>query len=82
MIVFIQLDRPSFCSSFGLSVSFVRIGSLVFSETWHGVRGPYIVVRDRAGFFEKNPHRAKRTKNGQKWLKNMVFGIFKKIRSL
>ena len=39
----------------GLSVlpsgSFLGIGSLVFSETEHGVRGP-CVVRDRARFFE------------------------------
>ena len=34
--------RPSFC----LSVSFLRIGSLVFYETQHGVRGPYIVICD------------------------------------
>ena len=37
---------------------------------------------DRAGFFGKNPHLAKMTKNGQKWPKNMVFGLFKKIMSL
>ena len=61
---------------------FLRIGSFVFSETEHGVRGPYIVMSDRAGFFGKNPHRAKMTKNGQKWPKNMVFGLFKKITSL
>ena len=52
--------------SFHLSVSFLRIGSLVFSETQHGVRGPYIVMCDRAEFFRKNLHRAKMTKNGQK----------------
>ena len=33
--------------------------------------GPYIVVCDRARFFRKNPHRAKMTKNGQKW--SLVF---------
>ena len=42
--------RPSFC----LSLSFLRIGSLNFSETWYGVRGPYIVVCDTAGFFGKS----------------------------
>ena len=36
----------------------------------------------RAGFFGKNPHRAKMTKNGQKWPKNRVWGLFKKIMSL
>ena len=51
--------RPSFC----LSVNFFGIGSLVFSETLHDVRGPYIVVCDRVGFFGKNPHRAKMAKS-------------------
>ena len=37
---------------------------------------------DIARFFGKNPHQAKMTKNGQKWPKNMVFGLFKKIMSL
>ena len=37
---------------------------------------------DRAGFFGKNPHQAKTTKNGQKWSKNRVFGLFKKITLL
>ena len=27
---------------------------------------------DRAGFFGKNPHRAKMTKNGQKWSMSLV----------
>ena len=57
----------------------VGFGSLAFSETWHGVRGPYIVVCDRAEFFGKNPYWAKTTKTGQKWPKNVVSGIFKKI---
>ena len=35
-----------------------------------------------AGFFGKNPHWAKMTKNDQKWTKNMVFGLFKKIMLL
>ena len=52
--------RPSVCPSlrlsilpsFRLSVSFFRIDALVFSETWcHGVRGPYLDMCDRAGFF-------------------------------
>ena len=37
---------------------------------------------DKAGFFGKNPHWAKLTKNGEKWPKNRVFGLFKKIMSL
>ena len=32
-------------------------------------------------FFRKNPHQGKMTKNGKKWPKNMVFGLFKKITS-
>ena len=35
-----------------------------------------------ARFFGKNPHQAKMTKNGQKWPKNKVFGLLKKIMSL
>ena len=37
---------------------------------------------DRAGFFGNNSHRAKMTKNDQKWPKNRLFGLFKKITSL
>ena len=29
-----------------LSGSFLGIGSLVFCVTWHGVRGPYLVICD------------------------------------
>ena len=51
--------------------------------TWLiGVRRPSIVTCDRARFFGKNPHWAKITKNDQKWPKNRVFGLFKKIMSL
>ena len=35
-----------------------------------------------AGLFGKNPQWAKMAKNGQKWPKNRVFGLFKKIMSL
>ena len=39
-------------------------------------------MSDLVGFFGKNLHRAKMTKNCQKWPKNRVFGLFKKIMSL
>ena len=55
------------------SGSFLRIGSLVFSETQHGVRGQCIVVCDRTRFFEKNIFAQK---IGQKWAK---IGLFKFI---
>ena len=42
------------------------IGLLVFSETQHAVRGPYIVVCDRAECFGKNLYRAKMVKNDPK----------------
>ena len=42
---------PSFHPSVFLFGSFLGIGSLVFSETQHGFRGPCIVVRERAGLF-------------------------------
>ena len=72
----------SFHPPFRLSVTFLGIGSLFFSKTYHVVRAPYVVVCDRARFFGKNPHRVKMTKIGQKWPKNSVFGLFKKIMSL
>ena len=46
---------PSFCPSVLPSGSFLGIGSLVFPETQHGVRGACGVASDRAGFLgEKN----------------------------
>ena len=52
----------SFSPPFCLSVNFLRIGSLVFSETTHAVRRPYIVVCDNQAFWKK-------ISNGQKWPK-------------
>ena len=45
---------------------FVRSGSLLFSGTQHGVRGPRAIVRDRAIFFARDPIRGKVSKNGPK----------------
>ena len=53
------------------SGSFLGIGSLVFSET-HVIRGPCVVVRDRAEFFEKK-FAPKMGKITQKWAKINVF---------
>ena len=50
-----------------LFVSFLGIGSLVFSETLYGVRDLYGDVQDRGQFFWKNPLPVKMTKNGQKY---------------
>ena len=58
--------------------NFLGIASLVFSETQHNVRDPYIVVCDSWIFWKKSLS----DKNGQKWPKNMVFGLFKEIKSL
>ena len=55
---------PSFHQSFRLSISFLGMGSLVFSETQHCVRGPYIVVCDSLIFWKKS-HLA----NDKKWSK-------------
>ena len=43
---------------------FLGIGSLVFSETQHGVRGPCLVACDRAGFFLKKSFCPKNGENG------------------
>ena len=72
----------SFCPFVLLSGSFLGIGSLIFSETLYGVRGPYGDLCDRAQCFWKNPLLAKITKNGQKLPKNGDFGFFRKIYSL
>ena len=58
---------PIVCPSFSLPVSFLGIDSLVFFETY-GLRSPYIVIYDRAGFFWK-----KNAKNGQKGPKKLDF---------
>ena len=78
--------RPSVRSlsvrlSFRLSVSSLRFGSLVFSETWHGVRDPYMCVTE-LGFLGKFSTGQKWPWNGPKWPKNRVWGLFKKITSL
>ena len=57
----------SACPSFCLPVSFLGIGSLVFSATKHNVRDPYIVVCDSWIFWKKSPS----GKNGQKWSKSI-----------
>ena len=78
-VIFITTLRVSFCINFlKKELKKKRIGSLVFSETWHGVGGPYIVVCDSQFFLKKLPL----GKNGQKWPKDMVSGLFKKITSL
>ena len=73
----IESVRPSF----SLSVRFLRIGSLLSFEKYHGVRDQYMVEFVKAEFFEKNPHKTKMTKNCQKWPKHRDFGLFKKIMS-
>ena len=58
--------HPAFRPSVFLSRCFLGIGSLVFSETQHGIRGPCVVVRDRARFFENKFFSQK----WGKWAKN------------
>ena len=59
------------------SIRFLGIGSLNFSETWGGIKGPYGDVHERVGIFlVKSPLE----ENDQKWSKNdpiTVFGLFK-----
>ena len=58
-----------------LSRSFLEIGSLGFFGTQHGVKGPCVVVCDRAMFFENNIFASKMEKMCQKWAKNKAFLI-------
>ena len=54
-----------------------------FSQNWvisffvkiSMVLGAHIYLCVTAGFFGKNPHQAKMTKNDQQWPKRMVFGL-------
>ena len=61
-------ELGSVCPSVFPSGSFLGVGSLVFSETQHVVRGPFVVVVvcDRARFFEKNIFAQKMRKMGKK----------------
>ena len=77
--IFLSFYRLSFCPSVILSESFLRIGSLVFSETQHVVRGACGVVHGRAGFFLKIFFTPKMGKMGKKWTKYRVFWIYWKI---
>ena len=68
--------RPS-----ALLSSFLGIGSLDFSETQHGVRCPYGVVRDRAAYLGKHSLSQKWgewTKNSDflNLLENLVINFF------
>ena len=51
--------------SFRLFLGFLGFGSLVFSETSHGIRGPYIAVCDSQIFLKKSLS----GKNDRKWSK-------------
>ena len=68
--------HPSICPQVfqGLAHQFFLKHSMVL--------GAHIQQCVTARSFGKNPHQAKMTKNGQKWPKNMVFGLFRKITSL
>ena len=60
------------CLSIILYGSSLRIGSLVFSELQHGMRGPYGVVHDRDRFFEKKKKKKIVPQKWGKWAKNRV----------
>ena len=71
--------RPSVFPSFRRKFSWDWL--IIFSETQHSVRGPCLVVRDRAGFFLKNLFAPKMGKMGQKQvflnlLENLVINFF------
>ena len=47
----IKTETENYRPIFGPPALARRVGSLVFSETQHGVRDPCLIVCDRAGFF-------------------------------
>ena len=69
--------RPSVFLSFRLSVwKFPWDWLISFSKTQHGVKGPCVVVRDRADMFFKIFFLFQKW---GKWSKNRVFSIYWKI---
>ena len=64
--------RPIVCLSSRLAVSFLRISSFVFSETYYGVRGSYLVICDSRISLKKMM--SEMVKKGQK---TRFFGLFK-----
>ena len=68
----------SVCPSFRLPVGFLGIGWLVFSDLSLMVGAIHSCVWQSWIFRKKSPS----SKNGQKWPKDMVFRLFKKIMSL
>ena len=73
--------RPSSCPSVFLSRRFLGIGSLVFSETRHGVRDPHVLLCmiEPDFFFNFCP---KNWGNGPKMPPKQFFLIYWKIQSL
>ena len=65
-----------------LSGCFLGIGSLRFSEIWHGARNPYEFVRDRVGVFVVNLFGSKNASHGPKIGKKLNFLNLKKKFSL
>ena len=77
----IKTETKNYRPIFGPPALARRVGSLVFSETQHGVRDPCLIVCDRAGFFLKNLFAQKMGKMGQKQgflnlLENLVIIFF------
>ena len=68
----VSYELGSICPSVLPSGSFFVIGSLVFSETQHGVRGHVLLCVTEPDFLKKIflPHR------WGKWAKNKVFNFF------
>ena len=63
------------------SVTFLGI-DIFFSETCHGITGPYTVLRDKAQVFRKNFLLNKTTSNSKNGPKTEFFGLFAKMKSL
>ena len=62
---------PSFFSCC-LSGCFLGIGSLGFSEFWHGARNPYLTVHDRTTFFSSHFRDLQKLKADQKFWVGIV----------
>ena len=65
--------RPFVSSSVFLSGRFPGIGTYIFSETWNGVKRPYVIVPDGAGFLRKIPNLGKNGQTSSKMAQNLDF---------
>ena len=75
----ITLVHLSVCPYVRPSLSFLKIGSLVFSDIAHDDSWPWYLMTDRARFLKTNFGGSNLGQMGQNWAQNLVFCYFCKF---